>query len=94
MYVHGENLARARFNSRKASRTDEFLRALPGIKARLVSVWGSRDATAGGRAGIEKRFELIKSEKPNSEPHIFDGVGHWAMYEAPEDFNRLAIAAL
>lgn len=94
LYVHGENLAQARFNSRRASLTDEFVQTLPVIQARLVAIWGSQDATAGGRNDIEKRQRLIAADRENAEFHILDGIGHWAMYEAAEQFNRLAIAAL
>jgi pimeloyl-ACP methyl ester carboxylesterase len=94
LYVHGENLSRARFNSRRVSRTDEFVQTLPSIKARLVGIWGSRDVTAGGRRDIEKRQQLLSTDRENTEFHILDGVGHWAMYEGAEQFNRLGIAAL
>jgi pimeloyl-ACP methyl ester carboxylesterase len=94
LYLHGENLSRARFNSRRVSHTNEFLQVLPSIKARLVGIWGSRDATAGGRRDIDKRQQLLSAGREGTEFHILDGVGHWAMYEGAEQFNRLAIAAL
>lgn len=89
--IHGENLARHRFNSRKLSLTDDFVQALPLIKARLVGVWGSRDATAGGRASLEKRRALFAAAQAGAEFHILDGIGHWAMYEAPDAINEILL---
>jgi 2-hydroxy-6-oxonona-2,4-dienedioate hydrolase len=91
IHIHGENLARHRFNSRKLSLTEDFLQALPLIKARLVGVWGSRDATAGGRTNLEKRRALFKAAQKGAEFHILDGVGHWAMYEAPDAINKILL---
>jgi 2-hydroxy-6-oxonona-2,4-dienedioate hydrolase len=92
IYAHGDNLARHRFNSRKLSLTEDFIEALPAIQAKLVGVWGSRDATAGGRANIETRRGVFLAAQPGAEFHILDGVGHWAMYEAPQAINRIILA--
>ena len=91
IHIHGENLARHRFNSRKLSLTGDFVQALPLIKGRLVGVWGSRDATAGGRPSLEKRRALFEAAQTGAEFHILDGVGHWAMYEAPEAINKILL---
>ncbi len=91
IHIHGDNLAKHRFNSRKLSLTDDFLQALPLIKADLAGVWGSRDATAGGRPAIEKRRQLFEQARPGAEFHILDGIGHWAMYEAPAVINRILL---
>ncbi len=91
LQAHADNLARHRFNSRKLSLSDDFVKALPAIKAQLVGVWGSKDATAGGRAAIEKRSELLLAAQPQAEFYILDGVGHWAMYEAPDEINRILL---
>lgn len=89
--LHAHNLARHRFNSRRLSLTDDFVQVLPQIRARLVGVWGSRDATAGGRPAIEKRRALFLSAQPDAGFHILEGVGHWAMYEAPGPVNRILL---
>ena len=92
IHIHGENLARARFNSRKLSLSGDFIQAMPLIKARLVGVWGSRDATAGGRSNLEKRRALFAAAQTGAEFHILDGIGHWAMYEAPDAINKILLA--
>ena len=92
--VHGENLSRSRLNTRRLSRTDELVRTLPSIKARLTGIWGSRDATAGGRTIIEKRRQLIQQAQPEAAVLILSGIGHWAMYEDAKNFNQLLLAQL
>lgn len=89
VYLHATNLARHRFNSRALSRTSDFMAALPAIRGRLVIVWGSDDATAGGAVAIEKRRRRILQARPDAEFHVLPGVGHWAMYQAPEAVNAL-----
>jgi len=89
VYVHANNMARYRFNSRKLSRSDDLWRALPLIKASVVGVWGAQDATAGGIKAIAQREALFRIDQPDCEFHVLDDVGHWAMYEAPVQVNRI-----
>jgi 2-hydroxy-6-oxonona-2,4-dienedioate hydrolase len=89
VYIHGDNLARSRFNSRRLARGDDFLAALPKISARLCGIWGSEDATAGGAEGIAQRELLFRRAQPGACFHVLPGVGHWAMYEDAERFNRI-----
>ncbi len=91
IHIHGQNLARHTINTRKLSLTDDFLQALPLLEAKLVGVWGSRDATAGHRDAIEKRRQLFRQAQADAEFHILDGVGHWAMYEDPAAINRILL---
>ncbi|MEH6593061.1 MAG: alpha/beta hydrolase [Halioglobus sp.] len=94
IFLHGDNLARARFNSRRLARGDGFAKALPDISARLCGIWGSEDATAGGKPGIAQREALFRSYQPHCAFHLMEGIGHWAMYEAAQGFNRLALEEL
>ena len=91
VYLHGYNLARHRFNSRRLSLTADFIETVPEVKARLVGVWGSRDATAGGSAAIARRRDIFLSAQAEAEFHVLDGVGHWAMYEAPDAVNDILL---
>lgn len=92
VYLHGDNLAHYRFRSRKLAGSSDLVAVLPNISAELVGVWGSEDATAGGPAAIDQRRELLQQVQPAAEFHVLDGVGHWAMYEAPESVNRILLA--
>lgn len=89
--IHADNLARHRLRSRKLAKSNDLLKALPGMDARLIGIWGELDATAGGCTAIEARRELFQRAQPASEFYILQGVGHWAMYEVPEQINRLLI---
>jgi pimeloyl-ACP methyl ester carboxylesterase len=94
IHVHGDNLSRARFNSRRLARSNAFVDALPNISARLCGIWGSEDATAGGLAAIEQRRALFLNSQPGSSFHILEGIGHWAMYEDAGTFNRIVVEEL
>jgi len=91
IHVHGDNLARHRFRSRKLAGSNDLLEVLPDIEAQLVGVWGERDATAGSRAEIAQREALFRQAQPEAEFHVLPGVGHWAMYEAPADVNAILL---
>jgi pimeloyl-ACP methyl ester carboxylesterase len=91
VHVHGDNLDRHRFRSRKLAGSDDLLRVLPDIPAPLVGIWGERDATAGDLSAIEERGKLFSAAQPDAEFHILKGIGHWAMYEAPDQVNRLLL---
>ena len=89
VYLHSENLASARFNSRALSRTDDFIRLLPSLEAECLCVWGSEDATAGGDHALAARQVIIESAGGRFQR--LPGVGHWAMYEAAEATNTLLL---
>jgi 2-hydroxy-6-oxonona-2,4-dienedioate hydrolase len=91
VHLHAANLARFRFRSRRLAGSNDLAEILPDIKARLVGVWGSDDATAGGLVGIEKRAVMLRAVQPDAEFHILPGVGHWAMYEAPDRVNAILL---
>jgi pimeloyl-ACP methyl ester carboxylesterase len=94
VYIHADNLAHARFNSRRLAKSDEFTKIIPQISAKLCGVWGSKDVTAGEMPGIVSREALFRAAQPNCAFHIMDRVGHWAMYEDAEGFNRIVIEEL
>lgn len=91
VYIHADNLARHRFRSRKLAGSNDLLRILPDIRAKLVGIWGEQDPTAGGAADLDRRRELFKSAQPHCAFHVLPGIGHWAMYEAPEHVNQLLL---
>ncbi len=91
VYLHGDNLARHRFRSRRLAGSNDTAELLPEIEARLVGVWGSEDATAGGIDAIAQRAELLRREQPEAEFHVLPGIGHWAMYEAPAAVNAILL---
>lgn len=91
VYLHSDNLARHRFRSRKLAGSGDLQRVLPDISAHMIGIWGSEDATAGGREAIEQRRRLLQACQPEAEFHVLAGVGHWAMYEAPSAINDILL---
>ncbi len=90
IHLHADNLARARFNSRALSRTDDFIAALSAIEAPCLCAWGSADATAGDSEALASRQELLVELGAGFE--LLPDIGHWAMYEAPAAINELVLA--
>ena len=91
VHIHGDNLARHRFRSRAMAGSNDLAEVLVDIPAHLVGIWGEFDATAGGPANLEARRQLFRVAEPAAEFHVLADVGHWAMYEAPAQVNRLIL---
>lgn len=91
VYVHGDNLARHRFRSRSMAGSNDLAEILPLIPGHLVGIWGAQDGTAGGAGNIEARRRLFLEAEPEAEFYVLPEVGHWAMYEAPGEINRLLL---
>lgn len=94
IYVHGDNLSKSRFNSRRLSKGNVFTELIPHIAAKMCGVWGSADATAGGIDAIRARKALFRSAQPGCSFHILQNVGHWAMYEDSAQVNQILIQEL
>lgn len=93
VHIHADNLVRHRFRSRRLAGTSDLAETLPGILAPLVGIWGEFDTTAGGLANIRARRELFTQAQRGAQFHLLPGVGHWAMYEAPDEVNRLLLGS-
>jgi pimeloyl-ACP methyl ester carboxylesterase len=94
IYTHRKNVARSRVRSRPMSLGNHLVEAVPDIKARIGGIWGVHDATGGGRAQILKRRDVFAAYRPDVPFVIIDNVGHWVMYEAPDEFNRALLDML
>jgi len=92
LYIHADNLARHRLRSRGMAGSNDLADTLGQISARLVGIWGEYDATAGGMENLRARESLFTSVQPAAEFHILPGVGHWAIFEAAPEVNRLILA--
>ena len=87
VYIQSQNAPRGRVRSRRFSRADTLVRALPLIKARLDGIWGGRDATAYPH--LDERARTLRSHQPDARFEIIEGAGHWVQYEAADGFNPL-----
>ena len=91
VHIQTTNTRRTFIKSRPISRTDTLKEALARITARLNGIWGSRDATAAGDAGIAARQALLEQLQPGAGARfrVIPGAGHWVAYEAADRFNVL-----
>jgi pimeloyl-ACP methyl ester carboxylesterase len=87
VYIQSQNAPRGRVKSRRFSRADTLVRALPLIKARLDGIWGGRDATAYPH--LDERAQTLRSFQPSARFEVIEGAGHWVQYEAADRFNPL-----
>jgi 2-hydroxy-6-oxonona-2,4-dienedioate hydrolase len=87
VYIQSENAPRGRVRSRRFSRADTLVRALPHVTARLDGIWGERDATAYPH--LDERARTLRSFQPEARFEVIAGAGHWVQYEAAEEFNPL-----
>ncbi len=87
VYIQSENAPRGRVRSRRFSRADTLVRALPMVTARLDGIWGGRDATAYPH--LDERAATLRSFQPAVRFEIIEGAGHWVQYEAAGRFNPL-----
>ena len=87
VYVQSENAPRGRVRSRRFSRADTLVRALPLVTARLDGIWGGRDATAYPH--LDERARTLRSFQPEARFEVIEDAGHWVQYEAADQFNPL-----
>ena len=87
VYIQAQNAPRGRVKSRRFSRADTLVRALPLIKARIDGIWGERDATAYPH--LDDRARALRNIQPDARFEVIPGAGHWVQYEAADRFNPL-----
>jgi 2-hydroxy-6-oxonona-2,4-dienedioate hydrolase len=87
VYIQSQNAPRGRVKSRRFSRADTLVRALPLVRARLDGIWGERDATAYPH--LDDRARTLRAVQPGARFEVIPGAGHWVQYEAAESFNTL-----
>ncbi len=87
VYIQYLNAPRGRIRSRRFSRSDTLLQALPRVTARLSGIWGGRDA--GAYPYLDERKRVLEQIQPGLRFEIIPGAGHWVAYEAADRFNPL-----
>ena len=87
VYIQYMNAPRGRIRSRRFSRSDTLIRALPRVTAQLSGVWGGRDA--GAYPYLDERKRVLDDIQPGLRFEIIPGAGHWVAYEAADHFNSL-----
>ncbi|MBI4184478.1 MAG: alpha/beta fold hydrolase [Proteobacteria bacterium] len=92
LYLQTVNTARTRLRSRGMTPRAALRRALPGIRAPIVAVWGERDPFT--RPHAEERVRILGEAKGPVRVHVVAGAGHWVAYEAAEEVNAIVLATL
>jgi len=87
VYIQYMNAPRGRVRSRRFSRADTLIRALPRVTAQLSGIWGARDA--GAHPYLDERKRVLDEIQPGLRFEIIPGAGHWVAYEAADHFNPL-----
>jgi 2-hydroxy-6-oxonona-2,4-dienedioate hydrolase len=87
VYIQYANAPRGRVRSRRFSRSDTLIQALPHVTARIDGVWGGRDA--GAYPHLDERRRVLEAIQPELRFEIIPGAGHWVAYEAADQFNPL-----
>jgi pimeloyl-ACP methyl ester carboxylesterase len=87
VYIQYMNAPRGRIRSRRFSRADTLIRALPRVTAQLSGIWGGRDA--GAYPYLDERKRVLDDIQPDLRFEIIPGAGHWVAYEAADHFNPL-----
>jgi pimeloyl-ACP methyl ester carboxylesterase len=87
LYLQKTNHAHARMRSRRFSRSNALVDALPRIKAPIDGIWGERDATAYPH--VEERARTLRNVQPEARFAVIPGAGHWVQFEAADRFNEV-----
>ncbi len=87
VYIQYVNAPRGRVRSRRFSRTDTLIRALPRVTAQLSGIWGGRDA--GAYPYLDERKRVLDEIQRGLRFEVIPGAGHWVAYEAADRFNPL-----
>ena len=89
VYIQYLNAPRGRVRSRRFSRTDTLIQALPRVTAQLSGIWGGRDA--GAYPYLDERKRVLDEIQPALRFEIIPGAGHWVAYEAADRFNQMLV---
>jgi pimeloyl-ACP methyl ester carboxylesterase len=87
VYIQYINAPRGRIRSRRFSRSDALIRALPRVTVQLSGIWGGRDA--GAYPYLDERKRVLNEIQPGLRFEVIPGAGHWVAYEAAERFNEV-----
>jgi 2-hydroxy-6-oxonona-2,4-dienedioate hydrolase len=87
VYIQSHNAERSRVRGKHINHTGDLSQCLPGMPGRLAGIWGEHDVTAAPY--LAERAEKLAQFRPGATFDVMPGIGHWAQYEAPDEFNRL-----
>lgn len=86
------NTSRTRIRAKGVPESDILLRALPTATAQYFGIWGVEDVYS--LDDVPAREAILRRHKPDIDFRTLPGVGHWVLYEAPEETNALLLEML
>jgi pimeloyl-ACP methyl ester carboxylesterase len=90
--LHLDNIAHARFNSRRLSWQDRIEDDLRGVAAPIQMIWGLGDRMA--TPSVEARIERCRRINRAIRFDLIPGAGHWVQHERPEAYNTALLSFL
>jgi pimeloyl-ACP methyl ester carboxylesterase len=79
------NVSRTRLDSPAIIQKRPLAESLPQLHIPVNAIWGERDQIKYYR--LEDRVAVLRELCPSVELRIIPKAGHWAAYEAPDEFN-------
>lgn len=87
--MQGRNVDRTRFDSRRISWADGVPEMIGRLACPVMVVYGDHDAAA--IPPVSERFARCRAVRPDLRAELIADCGHWAMYERPDEVNRLML---
>ena len=90
--LYAEALRQDRLTKRRLAATDILLKTMPDIRCPVWSVWGAEDALYRGRFDVADHG--MRQARDLRSYELLANAGHWAQFEASDEFNALLVSAL
>jgi pimeloyl-ACP methyl ester carboxylesterase len=86
------NTSRTRIRAKGVPESNILLRALPDCTARFYGIWGVEDVYSLG--DVPAREAILRNYLPDIDFRVLEDVGHWVLYEAPDQVNDMLLEML
>jgi 2-hydroxy-6-oxonona-2,4-dienedioate hydrolase len=90
--LYAEALRQDRLTKRRLAATDILLKTMPDIRCPVWSMWGAEDALYRGRFDVAEHG--MRQARDLRSYDLLAHAGHWAQYEAADEFDALLASAL
>ncbi len=90
--LQAENVAKARFRSRRHSHSDTVKKGVARTTVPLRCIWGDQDVVA--YPDVPTVIGILGEHHPELDATVIPDAGHWVMYEQADAFNAALRAKL
>lgn len=88
--LHYANVKRTRYDGRQFSLTPGLMaQCLKQMTCKAQIIWGEGDTLCV--PSIQPRVDEVRTARPDVRVDAIPGAGHWVMYEAGDEVNRLMV---